>query len=46
MAEARQAVGFNLAVKPDGKIEIDWSSGNIHLHLAYIKNVKQINTDS
>ena len=27
MAEARQAVGFKLAVKPDGKIEIDWSSG-------------------
>ena len=27
MAEARQAVGLKLAVKPDGKIEIDWSSG-------------------
>ena len=28
MAEARQLAGFKLAVKPDGKIEIDWSSGN------------------
>ena len=45
MAEARQAVGFNLAVKPDGKIEIDWSSGKINLHLGYIQNVKQRNTE-
>ena len=28
MAEARQAVGLKLQVQPDGKIEIDWSSGN------------------
>ena len=27
MAEARQVAGLKLAVKPDGKIEIDWSSG-------------------
>ena len=27
MAEARQAVGLKLQIQPDGKIEIDWSSG-------------------
>ena len=32
MAEARQAVGLKLAVAPDGKIEIDWSSGNININ--------------
>ena len=29
MAEARQVAGLKLAVKPDGKIEIDWSSGKL-----------------
>ena len=37
MAEARQLAGFKLAVKPDGKIEIDWSSGNSYNNW---KNVK------
>ena len=31
MAEARQVAGFKLAVKPDGKIEIDWSSGDTYV---------------
>ena len=41
MAEARQAVGFKLAVKPDGKIEIDWSSGRKYSrHVVGVECVK------
>ena len=39
MAEARQLAGFKLAVKPDGKIEIDWSSGKSENTWKYVKNV-------
>ena len=38
MAEARQLAGFKLAVKPDGKIEIDWSSGNSENTWKYVKD--------
>ena len=38
MAEARQLAGFKLAVKPDGKIEIDWSSGNSEYTWKYVKD--------
>ena len=38
MAEARQLAGFKLAVKPDGKIEIDWSSGNSENKWKYVKD--------
>ena len=51
MAEARQVAGLKLAVKPDGKIEIDWSSGkNIEfsslalLMQSYMRSVKICNT--
>ena len=37
MAEARQLAGFKLAVKPDGKIEIDWSSGKSENTWKYVK---------
>ena len=36
MAEARQVAGLKLAVKPDGKIEIDWSSGE-NMKDSYLK---------
>ena len=46
MAEARQVAGLKLAVKPDGKIEIDWSSGkNIkHSHLILSMWIKSENS--
>ena len=42
MAEARQLAGFKLAVKPDGKIEIDWSSGNSYNNWKYVKIILSI----
>ena len=42
MAEARQAVGLKLAVKPDGKIEIDWSSGKL-INCTFAENMTSNN---
>ena len=47
MAEARQLAGFKLAVKPDGKIEIDWSSGNSENIWKYVnESIKCVEIDT